>query len=183
MRRRRGLYRATLRSIFRHSRTTCAWRPRWSRLRTREDAGREWPRRGCNRFVAGCNRESGQNRLQVATQSKSRLAGGCVTVSKLDNTKSRDFKSRPATGRVEATLERRPLVIIPCFRWTRTSKPNGIAISLWVGKSSQAEMIALSMLLKAATGFASWIGGNGPLIHPSRVLFATSGLLPGCPDG
>ena len=104
MRRRRGLYRATLRSIFRHSRTTCAWRPRWSRLRTREDAGREWPRRGCNRFVAGCNRESGQNRLQVATQSKSRLAGGCVTVSKLDNTKSRDFKSRPATGRVEATL-------------------------------------------------------------------------------
>lgn len=105
MRRRRGLYRATLRSIFRHSRTTCAWRPRWSRLRTREDAGREWPRRGCNRFVAGCNRESGQNRLQVATQSKSRLAGGCVTVSKLDNTKSRDFKSRPATGRVEATLQ------------------------------------------------------------------------------
>ena len=82
-----------------------------------------------------------------------------------------------------ATAERRPLVIIPCFRWTRTSKPNGIAISLWVRKSSQAEMIALSMLLKAATGFASWIGGNGPLIHPSRVLFATSGLLPGCPDG
>ena len=27
-----------------------------------------------------------------------------MTVSKLDNTKSRDFKSRPATGRVEATL-------------------------------------------------------------------------------
>ena len=25
-------------------------------------------------------------------------------MSKLDNTKSRDFKSRPATGRVEATL-------------------------------------------------------------------------------
>ena len=104
MRRRRGLYRATLRSIFRHSHTTCAWHPRWSRLQTWEDAGREWPRCGCNRFVAGCNRESSQNRLQVATQSKSRLAGGCVTVSKLDNTKSCNFKSRPVTGRVEATL-------------------------------------------------------------------------------
>ena len=114
MRRRRGLYRATLRSIFRHSRTTCAWRPRWSRLRTREDTGREWPRRGCNWFVAGCNRESSQNRLQVATQSKSQLAGGCVTVSKLDNMKSRDFKSRPATGQVEATLAKPCLTLSRC---------------------------------------------------------------------
>ena len=56
-----------------------------------------------------------------------------------------------------AIADRRPLVIIPCFRWTHALKLNRIAISLWVGKSSQAEMMALSTLL---TGFASWTGGK-----------------------